>query len=93
MSRRELARRAATSASTLAAYEAGLSVPSTATLTRVLRAAGFDALVTLRPLEAIDERRRAAEIEALLELGDALPRVARGPLAFPVFQRRKPTEL
>ncbi len=88
LSRRELARRGGTSASTLAAYESGNSVPSVATLTRLLRAAGFDPEVSLRTAPADDERRRAEAIEALLAFADALPRSAWGPLDYPVFGHR-----
>jgi transcriptional regulator with XRE-family HTH domain len=72
----------------LAAYESGLSVPSVATLSRLLRAAGYSAEVALRPVPADDDRERAATIEALMAFTDALPRSARGPLAYPVFGRR-----
>ncbi len=85
-SRRELARRGRTSASTLAAYESGASVPSVATLTRLLRAAGFEAEVALRP--RADDDGRAATVEALLDFTDALPRARRGPLDYPPFGRR-----
>jgi transcriptional regulator with XRE-family HTH domain len=88
LSRREWARRGGTSASTLAAYESGVSVPSVVTLSRLLRAAGFETEVSLRPAPADDGRDRAVEIEALLAFTDALPRVDRGPLEFPVFGRR-----
>ena len=84
-----MARRGGTSASTLGAYEAGVSVPSVATLTRLLRAAGFEAQVALRPAPAEDDRARTAAIEALMAFTDALPRSARGPLGYPVFGRRR----
>ncbi len=85
LSRRELARRGHTSASTLAAYESGASVPSVATLTRLLKAAGFDAQVSLRPASDEDDGARAAMVEALLAFSDELPRAEPGPLAYPVF--------
>ncbi len=88
LSRRELARRGGTSASTLAAYESGGSVPSVATLTRLLRAAGFEPEISLQAVPADDERRRAETVETLLAFSDALPRSARGPLGYPVFGRR-----
>ena len=93
MSRRELARRGHTSASTLAAYESGASVPSVATLTRLLRAAGFDSEVSLRTAPIDDGRDRVDAIEALLAFTDALPRARRGPLEYPVFgYRRAPAD-
>ncbi len=85
LSRRELARRGGTSAATLAAYEAGSSVPSVATLTRLLRAAGFEPEAALRPAAATDEQELAQKIQALFAFVDVLPRARRGPLTFPVF--------
>jgi transcriptional regulator with XRE-family HTH domain len=89
LSRRELARRGRTSASTLAAYESGTSVPSVATLTRLLRVAGFDAQVSLQPAGGADDAERGAAIEALLAFTDGLPRAKRGSLDYPVFRRRR----
>jgi len=85
LSRRELAARGGTSASTLSAYESGASVPSVVTLGRLLRAAGFEAEATLRPAPSTNERELAEKIEALFSFVDALPRRRRGPLRFPVF--------
>ncbi len=89
LSRRKLAQRGGTSASTLAAYETGASVPSVSTLARLLRAAGFEAEVALRPLPPTDERMLAEKIEALFSFVDALPRRQRGPLRYPVFRATK----
>lgn len=85
LSRRELARRGRTSASTLSAYESGASIPSVATLARLLRAAGFTAEANLQAVQEDDEQDRAQKIEALFAFADVLPRGERGPLAFPVF--------
>ena len=85
LSRRKLAQRGGTSASTLSAYESGASVPSVTTLERLLRAAGFEAEANLRPVPPTDEREQAAKIEALFSFVDALPRRQRGPLRYPVF--------
>jgi transcriptional regulator with XRE-family HTH domain len=85
LSRRKLAQRGGTSASTLSAYESGASDPSVATLERLLRAAGYEAEVTLRPTPPIDERELIEKIEALFSFVDALPRRRRGPLEYPVF--------
>ncbi len=65
LSRRQLAERGGTSASTLSAYESGASVPSVVTLSRLLRAAGFEAEANLRPAPAMNERELAEKIEAL----------------------------
>jgi transcriptional regulator with XRE-family HTH domain len=85
LSRRQLAERGGTSASTLSAYESGASVPSVATLGRLLWAAGFEVEANLRPVPPIDERELAEKIEALLSFVDALPRRRRGPLRYPEF--------
>jgi transcriptional regulator with XRE-family HTH domain len=85
LSRRRLAQRGGTSPSTLSAYESGASVPSVATLERLLRAAGFEAEVNLRPVPPTDERELTEKIEALFSFVDTLPRRRRGPLRYPVF--------
>ena len=85
LSRRKLAGRGGTSASTLSAYESGASVPSVATLERLLRAAGFETEVSLRPAPPSDERELTEKIEALFSFVDALPRGRRGPLTYPIF--------
>jgi transcriptional regulator with XRE-family HTH domain len=85
LSRRQLAQRGGTSASTLSAYESGTSVPSVSTLERLLRAAGFEAEVNLRSVPSTDERELTEKIEALFSFVDALPRRRRGPLRYPVF--------
>jgi hypothetical protein len=54
-------------------------------LERLLRAAGFEADVNLRPAPADDERELTAKIEALFSFVDALPRRRRGPLEYPPF--------
>jgi transcriptional regulator with XRE-family HTH domain len=90
LSRRQLAREGGTSASTLSAYESGASVPSVATLERLLRAAGFEPEVTLRPVPPSDERELTEKIEALFEFIDALPRRERGRLEYPVFGASRP---
>jgi transcriptional regulator with XRE-family HTH domain len=85
LSRRRLAERGGTSASTLSAYEMGASVPSVVTLDRLLRAAGFEAEAVLRRVPPGNEREFAEKIEALFGFVDALPRSQRGPLAYPEF--------
>jgi transcriptional regulator with XRE-family HTH domain len=91
LSRRELARRGHTSASTLSAYESGASNPSVATLARLLRAAGFTAEISLLPVQDDDQQDRTERIEALFAFTDILPRGERGPLTFPVFRTPRAT--
>ncbi|MEI8051350.1 MAG: helix-turn-helix transcriptional regulator [Actinomycetes bacterium] len=84
LSRRELARRAGTSAATLAAYESGRVVPSVAVLARIIKAAGMTPRLTLsRP--GWDDDERGEELEALLDLADAFEWSDRGPLRFPIL--------
>jgi transcriptional regulator with XRE-family HTH domain len=85
LSRRKLAQLGGTSPSTLSAYESGASVPSVATLERLLRAAGFETEVNLRPVPLNDEGELTEKIEALFSFVDALPRRQRGPLDYPIF--------
>jgi len=85
LSRRKLAQRGGTSPSTLSAYESGASVPSVATLERLLRAAGFETEVNLRRVPLNDERELTEKIEALFSFVDALPRRQRGALDYPIF--------
>jgi transcriptional regulator with XRE-family HTH domain len=84
ISRRRLARLAGTSASTLAAYEEGRSVPSVVTLQRILAAAGFRVDASLVAADEADRLRCGATLAALLDLADAYPRPARQELAFPL---------
>lgn len=85
---RELAARAGTSHSTLSAYEHGSKVPSTATLDRIVRAAGFRADTTLhRRIDRVDELSRGDELATVLELAEAFPARHSSALAYPVFGR------
>jgi transcriptional regulator with XRE-family HTH domain len=84
LSLRELAARAHTSHSTLAAYEAGRVTPGVDTFERVLAAAGFTASLSLVPLVASDQARSAELIDALL-LAAQFPARHRGALEFPKF--------
>jgi transcriptional regulator with XRE-family HTH domain len=88
LSRRELARRAGTSAATLAAYEQGEKEPGVATLERLLAAAGFDLEARLAPRLGRDEEARiAADLEDVLLLAEALPSRPRGELGYPPLHR------
>src|SRR6188508_3022849 len=76
LTQRQLAERAATSHTTLAAYETGAKVPRTDTLERILQAAGYVAEVSLRPRADPSPADRAAkgrELYAALELAAAFP--------------------
>jgi predicted transcriptional regulator len=54
LTQRELARRADTSQSVVARIESGVTDPSTATLTRLLAAAGFEIRADLSPSPVLD---------------------------------------
>ena len=71
---RQLARRAGTSHSAVAAYESGAKSPNSTTLARIVEACGFELrseLVSLAPFENRAERGR--EIVEVLELADVFP--------------------
>ena len=87
---RELAERAATSHSTLSAYESGRTTPNVDTLDRVLRAAGFAADLTLQQRVGTgrDERvARGQELVDVLALAEMFPAHHASSLAFPRFGR------
>ncbi len=66
MTQADLAARAGTSQSAVARYESGAATPSTATLTRLLRAAGFELEVRLKKTRASDlSTSRAKKIRAV----------------------------
>ncbi len=67
---RELAARAGTSHATLAAYESGRVTPRVDTLHRVLRAAGYDAHITLHPCPDATQAEREAKGDELLQVLD-----------------------
>jgi transcriptional regulator with XRE-family HTH domain len=85
---RALAGTAATSHPTLAAYEADRVTPSAATLARILRAAGFDLVVELRPsVGGVDPADRGRELAEVLELAGQFPARHAPRLDAPVFGR------
>ncbi|NQY56599.1 MAG: helix-turn-helix transcriptional regulator [Ilumatobacteraceae bacterium] len=76
LSLRELAGRAGTSHSAIAAYEQGRKDPTTDTYRRLLRSAGFaaDTMLHKRIGRGDDERRaRGRELIDVLELADMFP--------------------
>ena len=73
ISLRQLAARAGTSHSAISAYETGRRIPTTATLDRIARAAGFALDATLHPRIHGDNDDRGAELEAVLALAEELP--------------------
>lgn len=81
---RELAERAHTSHSTLAAYESGRKSPNVGTLDRILNAAGFGIDVELHP--RIDREMRGDELIAVLDLAAEFPARHSPSLEFPLFR-------
>lgn len=88
LSLRELAGRAGTSHSAIAAYEAGAKQPSVATLDRILEAAGFAADVILRRrVRGTPDYPRGEELADVLELAAAFPARPDATLRYPPFGR------
>ena len=90
LSLRDLAERAKTSHATLAAYEAGRTIPRVDTLDRILRAAGYASDITIsgRP-DATDADREAKgrELLQVLDLAAQFPARHARVIAFPAFPR------
>jgi transcriptional regulator with XRE-family HTH domain len=71
---RQLATRAGTSHSAIAAYESGAKSPNTATLQRLVEACGFAVETRLRPVGPFEDRvRRGRELVEVLDLADQFP--------------------
>jgi len=86
VSRRGLARRAGTSAATLAAYESGRVTPSVATLVRIVRAAGFEIEAGLLPrARPGDADARGRELLDALDLAAQLPARHAPSIEYPRF--------
>ena len=84
LSKRELARRARTSAAALVTYEHGTRDPTVGTLLRIVQATGADADVRIIALRGPDPAVAGRRLEQVLELADALPhRRAARHLTFP----------
>lgn len=86
LSLRALARRARTSHSALAAYEAGRKAPSVETLDRIVRAAGYQLRFELTPLVGgPDPEARGRELVEVLELAAQFPARHTATLGYPRF--------
>ncbi len=85
LSLRDLAARAQTSHSAIAAYEQGRTSPTVATLDRIVRAAGFtiDASLTRR----ITDPTRGSELAEVLELAAMFPARHDATMTTPIFGR------
>ena len=71
---RQLARRAGTSHSAIAAYESGTKSPNTTTLARITEACGFSLRCELAPLAPFEDRpARGRELVEVLELAELYP--------------------
>lgn len=89
---RALAARGGTSHATLAAYEAGRTVPRVDTLDRILRAAGYstDIVTSARP-DATDAERvaKGRELYLALDLAAQFPARHAAAIDAPPFPRRR----
>jgi len=71
---RQLARRAGTSHSAIAAYESGAKSPNTTTLARIAEACGFSLRCELSPVAPFEDRpARGRELVEVLELAELFP--------------------
>jgi transcriptional regulator with XRE-family HTH domain len=87
---RRLAAGAGTSHATLSQYEHGTKTPNVDTLDRIVRAAGFEPAIELRPSVVADDRQRHArgrELADVLTLAEQFPARHAAALTFPVFGR------
>lgn len=83
---RDLARRAGTSHSALAAYEAGRKQPAVGTLDRIVRSSGYEIVAELRPaVGGRDPGERGRELLEVLELAALFPARHGATLDFPPF--------
>ena len=69
LSQRELARKARTAQSVVARIELGETSPTWATLTRLLRAAGFRPLAELEQIPKLDRQRKNGALDRALAYG------------------------
>lgn len=90
MTLRDLAARARTSHSTIAAYGTGRVVPSVATMDRIIAAAGFATDVRLeRRVREANGLDRGDELAQVLMLAEQFPARHSPMLDAPVFGRRR----
>lgn len=88
LSLRQLARRAGTSHSAIAAYESGRVEPTVGTFERLLAAAGFDVDVRLRPVPAgAGGGDRGDELAQALLLAEQFPARHAPTIQMPPFAR------
>ncbi len=88
LSLRELAARAGTSHSALAAYEQGRKTPSVATFTRILECCNVTVDFVLTPrVRSADGIERGEELRAVLELAEQFPARVAQDMDLPVFGR------
>jgi transcriptional regulator with XRE-family HTH domain len=86
LSLRDLAAKAGTSHSALAAYESGRKVPTVDTLDRIVRAAGFELTAHLAPaVGGVDPAAGGRELIEVLELAAMFPVRVAPTLDAPVF--------
>jgi len=85
LSKRELARRAATSPAAIVAYESGAREPTIPTLERILGAANARGVLTITPVRGLpDPATLAHRLAQVLDLAEHLPRrPAARRLAYP----------
>ena len=88
LSQRELARRARTSAAAVCQYERGERVPRVDTLERLIAATGGELTLEVRPAPGIDLEATRRDLEAVLQLADALPQRHDPELRYPPFHRQ-----
>jgi transcriptional regulator with XRE-family HTH domain len=81
-----LAARAGVTQPVVAAYETGRRDPTLPTLRKLLAAAGYGLDLSLR--RRLTDQQVADELQAVLDLADALPRRHRPELEAPAFHRR-----
>jgi transcriptional regulator with XRE-family HTH domain len=83
---RQLACRARTSHSAIAAYESGAKSPNSATLWRLVRACGFEIEPLLRPIAPFEDRpQRGRELVEVLDLAGEFPSEHQPRPRFPIL--------
>lgn len=92
LSLRELAKRANTSHSALAAYESGIKIPKIETLERIISAAGFAIDIHLEKRmrqHSSSASSKGKELEQVLELAQQFPSRANKNHKMPIFGKNK----